>query len=199
MKLFLKPTILFLFLFLATSCSDNSDDSCTPITCLNGGIQTTDCGCDCPEGFSNLDCSFKLTPISVTITKIDIKKFPDTNNGDWWDNLPINSDADIYFTIENPSSSEIYNGLDEIGYYEDASGLGGIIYPFILSPPLTITNVTGYHPLILYDYDTLLSDEFVSLLLFKPYNESLSGFPSTYTVNNPNNTFECDVTVVYTW
>ena len=199
MKLFLKPTILFLFLFLATSCSDNSDDSCTPITCLNGGIQTTDCGCDCLEGFSNLDCSFKLTPISVTITKIDIKKFPDTDNGDWWDNLPFNSDADIYFTIENPSSSEIYNDVYEEGYYEDASGLGYIIYPVILSPPLTITNVTGSHYLKLYDYDTLLSNELVSLLLFKPYNESLSGFPSTYTVNNPSNTFECDVTVVYNW
>ena len=189
--------LIFLSLFLIFSCSsDNeSDNSCTPVACLNGGTPTTDCGCDCPEGFSGLDCSVKLTPISVTITKIDVKKFPDTDNGEPWDTLPINSDADIYFTIENPSYSEIYN---ELGYYEDASGLGNIIYPFTLSTPLTITNVTGYHTLKLYDNDTL-SDTLVSFIIFKPYNESLSGFPSTYTVNSLDNTFECDVTVVYTW
>ena len=191
--------LIFLSLFLIFSCSsDNeSDNSCTPVACLNGGTPTTDCGCDCPEGFSGSDCSVKLTPTSVSITKIDIKKFPDSYNGDWWDTFPSNSDADIYFTIQNPSETEIYNGLNELGFFEDASGLNEI-YPFTLSPPLTITNEAGNHILILYDEDLDL-DDYVSLLVFKPYNASLSGFPSTYTVNNPPNTFECDFTVEYTW
>lgn len=193
MKHLFKSTLL-LSLLIFLNCSKDSDESCTPISCLNGGTQTVDCGCDCPDGFSGSDCSVKLTPTSVSITKIDIKKFPDSNNGDWWDTLPSNSDADIYFTIENPAGVEIYN---ESTFYEDASGLN-VTYPFTLSTPLTTTNVTGDHTLFLYDFDTNL-DDLVSLLIFKPYNASLNGFPSTYTVNNAANTFECDVTVEYTW
>ena len=187
---------LSLLMLISVSCSsdDSSIDECTPIACLNGGTETVDCGCDCPEGFSGTDCSAKLTPNSVTITKVVIKKFPDTDNGNWWDTFPTNSDADIYFTIENSSDETIYS---EPNYYEDTSGLN-VDYPFTLDSPLSISNVTGVYYLNLFDFDTN-TDDFITLLAFLPYDEDRDGFPNTFTVTNSTDTFECEMTVEYTW
>lgn len=184
----------------ALSCSseDDSIDECTPIECLNDGIQTVDCRCDCPEGYSGIDCSAKLKPQSIKISKIVVKSFPDRkDNGDWWDTpfFSENNNADIYITIENPDDVIIY---EHPTYYEDASGLSES-YPFILDPPLLITNVKDTHSLILYDYDSNDSDDFISVLLFKPYEETRDGFPTTINVTSPIDTFELDVTVEYSW
>lgn len=186
--------LIFLSLFLIFSCSsDNeSDNSCTPIACLNGGTQTTDCGCDCSDGYIGSDCSTRLIPISVKITNITVKKFPNLDNGNLWDAL---SDADITFTIESPSDIEIY---EEPTYYNDASGLN-VSYPFTLDPALTIYNVTENHTLYLFDYDDLSLDDIMAGLVFKPYDSSREGFPTSFTISNNANTFECDFTVEYTW
>ena len=188
-------SLLSLLLIFFISCSkDDNNDGCTPINCLNGGTQTADCGCDCPDGYTGADCSTKLIPSSVKITKVEVKKFPDTNNGNWWDTFPSNSDADIYFTIEDESDVEIYS---QPTYYEDASGLN-VTYPFILDPTLTINDVASNHTIYLFDLDDNL-DDFISLIVFKPYDSSRDGFPSTVTIANSTDTFECDITLEYTF
>lgn len=186
-------SILSLLLIFIVSCSkDDNNDACSPINCLNGGTQTVNCGCDCPDGFSGSDCSTKLTPSSIKITKVDVKKFPDTNNGNWWDILP-NSDADIYFTIQNESQVEIYEHPTK---YEDASGLN-ITYPFTLDPALTINNVTNFHRIYLYDDDGLLAHDLIDHIIFKPYDSLREGFPTNLTITNLTDTFECDITLEY--
>lgn len=187
-------SILSLLLILLVSCSKDDNDSCTPINCLNGGTQTTDCGCDCEEGYTGSNCDTKLIPRSVKITNITVKKFPDTNNGIWWDTFPNNTDADIYITIENPSNIEIYN---HPVYYEDASGLN-VSYSYTLTPSLIINDVTGLHWLSLLDFDTD-QDDFITLLLFRPYDSSRDGFPTSVTIANAANTFECDFTLEYSF
>jgi hypothetical protein len=190
-------SILSLLLILTVSCSSEgeSDNACTPITCLNGGTQTVDCGCDCPEGYSGVNCSTRLTPSSVKITRVVVNKFPDRRaDGDWWDTFP-NSNADIYIEIENPSNDVIYSHPT---FYSDASGLN-VSYQFLLEPSLSITNVTGEYFMILRNYNVLFSDDLVAILLFRPYDASRQGFPITYNVSNPQNTFSCDITVEYTW
>ncbi len=186
-------SILSLVLILMVSCSKDDNDGCTPINCLNGGTQTADCGCDCEEGYTGSNCATKLVPTSVKITNITVKKFPDTNNGNWWDTFP-NSDADIYITINNSSDVEIYNHPT---FYEDASGLN-VSYPFTLTPPLIINDVTGIHVLNLFDLDTF-QDDFITLLLFRPYDSSREGFPTSITLANTTNTFECDFTLEYSF
>lgn len=191
---------LSLLLFIAVSCSSDDDSACTPVECLNGGIETVDCGCDCPEGYSGTDCSTQITPSSITILRVNVKKFPDRKpNGDRWDTGLFgigDSDADIFFTIENDDFEEIYQSST---YYEDASGLG-TEYPFTLEPPLTINSVNSIYVLWLKDYDGSSSDyDLMSYVIFQPYNASLDGFPSTRTITNTIDTFEIDLTVEYTF
>ena len=193
-KLIYIPLLIVSILITSCSSDDSVDDSCLPITCLNGGVQTVDCGCACLEGYSGSNCSNKMTPTSVRITKIQVKKFPDTNNGDWWDTFP-NSDADIYLILEDTEDNVIYNSLPY--GYEDASGLN-VTYDFVPETPIFISDVLGVHNIFLYDYDPV-SDDLVSFLVFIPYDSSIQGFPTIITKTNPNNTFECDITLEYTW
>jgi len=92
----MKKIIALLFvLVLNLNCSsDSSAPACTPISCLNGGVSKPDCGCNCPQGYTGSNCGTQITPSSIYVKKIRVKKFPDTDNGTWWDTFP-NSDADI--------------------------------------------------------------------------------------------------------
>ena len=133
MKSFLKIPLLLLFIF-SFSCSE-TDDDCTPVNCTNGGSQTVDCQCDCLDGFSGFDCSVQLTPTTIKITKIVVKKFPDTDDGIFWDPLDL-SDADIYIQVLDSSETIIY---DSDIFYPDASGLN-IEYEFIPESPINLTS-----------------------------------------------------------
>jgi len=191
MKSFLKIPLLLLFIF-SFSCSE-TDDDCTPVNCTNGGSQTVDCQCDCLDGFSGFDCSVQLTPTTIKITKIVVKKFPDSNDGVFWDPFDL-SDADIYIQVLNSSETIIY---DSDIYYPDASGLN-IEYEFIPESPINLTSFLNINFIVLYDYDDLNSDDLISALAFTPY-ESTGGFPTTISRTNTLGTFECDITFEYTW
>ena len=183
---------------LNINCSSDSDSStaaCTPIPCLNGGTSNANCGCNCPQGFTGANCSTLITPTSVKITKIKVKKFPDTNNGNWWDILP-NSDADIYLTVENSAFAVLYNHPT---YFSNATGLGTSTYDFIPATPINLTNVTSTYLINLYDYDTSVSSQLISVLAWAPFSTLQPDFPTTRTVINGNGTFECELTLQYIW
>ena len=196
-----KLIALLVVLMLNINCSSDSDSStpaCTPIPCLNGGTSNANCGCNCPQGFTGANCGTLVTPTSVKITKIKVKKFPDANNGNWWDTFP-NSDADIYLTVENSAFTVIYNHPT---YFTNATGLGTSTYDFIPATPINLTNVSSAYIINLYDYDgstNNANNDFITLLAFTPFSTSQTSFPTTKTVTNSTNTFECELTYQYTW
>jgi hypothetical protein len=192
-----KLIALLVVLMLNINCSSDSNDSaaCTPIPCLNGGTSNANCGCNCPQGFTGANCGTLVTPTSVKISKIKVKKFPDSNNGNWWDILP-NSDADIYLTVENSAFTVIYNHPT---YFSNATGLGTSTYDFIPATPINLTNVTNNYLINLYDYDSSVSSQLISVIAWTPFSTSQTSFPTTKTVTNSTNTFECELTYQYTW
>ena len=182
---------------LMYGCSKDSPTSnaanCAPIACLNGGVSRPDCGCNCPQGYTGSNCGTQITPSRVTITKIRVKKFPDSDNGDWWDTFP-SSDADIYVTLVNTSSTTIYTSP----YFTNATGLGTTYYDFIPTTPITITNVTSPLSIELYDYENIGSDTLMDYLFFNPYS-SIGGFPATLTRYSSNGAFLCEISLQYVW
>lgn len=195
-NLFKKITLLSLAILLL-GCSKDSptsnDNDCAPIACLNGGVSRSDCGCDCLQGYTGSNCSSQITPSSITITKIRVKQFPDTENGSWWDTFP-NSDADIYVTLVNTSSATIYTS----NYYTNASGLGTTYYDFIPTTPITITNVMSALSIKLYDYENVGSDTLMDYLFFNPYS-STGGFPTILTKSSADGAFVCEISLQYAW
>jgi hypothetical protein len=197
MKHLFKKIILLSIAMLLFGCSEDTPTSnaipCTPISCLNGGVSSTDCGCNCPQGYTGSNCGTQKTPSSIYITKIRVKKFPDTENGDWWDTFP-NSDADIYVTLVNTSFQTIYTS----GRYTDATGLGTTYYDFTPATPIIITNVTSALSIKLFDYENIGSDTLMDSLFFNPYSSS-GGFPATLTKLNSNGNFVCEISLQYVW
>ncbi len=194
MKIIVSKLLVLLLVFFLFGCSSDSTTPCVPISCLNGGTSTPDCGCDCPQGFSGSNCSTQVSPTQVKITKIRVTKFPDTNNGKWWDILP-NSDADIYITIQNSSSATIFKSPT---YFPDATSNGVNYYDFIPTTPIIITSVLSGYLMNVYDLDTIGSDELVDFCVFNPYSSN-GGFPITKTFTNPSSTFSIELTFNYVW
>lgn len=203
MKKLIKITaFVFLTLNFLGCSSDSSESPCIPISCLNNGVSNSDCGCDCPQGYTGTNCGTQLTPSIVKITKIRVKKFPAaTPNGNWWDLSVIsgNSDADIYVTIENSNLTVIYSHPT---YFPDAEIVGTNYYDFVPSTPIVITNVNGQYLVNLYDFDGSTNDANNDLIGFAgltPYSLSQAGFPTTKTITGLNGTLEFEIYLTYQW
>lgn len=198
-KLFKISAFVFLTLNFLGCSSDSSESPCIPISCLNNGVSNSDCGCDCPQGYTGNNCGTQITPTQIRITKIRVKKFPSaTPNGNWWDILP-NSDADIYVTIENSNLSVIYNHPT---YFPNAEIIGSNYYDFIPSTPIIITNVNGQFIVNLYDYDGSTIDDdndFIGFAGLTPYSLSQSGFPTTKIITGLNGALEFEMYFTYQW
>jgi hypothetical protein len=193
--IFKKLSVVIVVVMLIVSCSSDSGDTpCVPIACLNGGTSTADCGCDCPTGFTGSNCDTQVTPTQVKITKIRVTKFPDTNNGNYWDTFP-NSDADIYLTLENSSSVTIF---DSPTYFQNATSNGVNYYDFVPTTPIIITNVLSPYFMYIYDFDAVGADELMDFYVFNPYSSS-GGFPTTKTFTNSSSTFSFQLTLEYVW
>lgn len=198
MKTIIKTlSVITVVVMLFVSCSSDSGDTpCNPIACLNGGTSRADCGCDCPQGFTGTNCGTQVTPTQVKITNIRVTKFPNlTPNGNRWDTLPSNSDADIYLTIENSSLTTIWTSPT---YFEDATGSGTYYYDFVPTTPIIFTNFASGYIMNIYDFDTVVSKEFIDYATFNPYSGS-GGFPTTKTFTNATSSFSFQLTLEYIW
>ena len=196
MKNCIKGLSMLLIITLFFGCSkDDSSSSCTPITCLNGGVSRADCGCDCPQGYTGGNCGTQVTPSIIKITKIRVTKFPDTNNGNWWDTLP-NSDADIYITLQNSSQTTIYSHPT---YISDSSSTGTNYFDFIPSTPILITNPTGLFVMNIYDYENIGTNTLMDYCIFNNLYSSTGGFPTTKPFTNTAGTFSFELTLSYVW
>ena len=163
-------------------------DPCYNITCFNGGTCANGT-CNCPTGYSGSDCSVVLTPVSMTITRIDLNNYPIVqSNGAGWD---VSSGSDPYIAItlgQSSSSSDFVTGYQ--------SNLTGSPTSYTLTTPKTITNLSSYSTIGLWDYDSTDPDDYMSGLYFIPNNEK-AGFPSTIQIANSQ--FNLDFLLHVTW
>jgi hypothetical protein len=200
MKKLLINTVLVSILLLLTfsSCSSDSDSLCTPIPCLNGGVSNSNCGCDCPQGYTGINCANQIQPTKIKITKIRVTSFPNLKpNGSNWDALPPGfSNPDIIPVLSSNSGATILFIGTEIS---DAVSNGNDIFDFIPNTPLIITSPLSQYGLTLYDKDDISPTlEFMGGWDFYIYNSNL-GFPTTLSIGTGNNNVKFQLTLSYEW
>lgn len=202
-----KLIALLIILVMNLNCSSDSNDpaECIPITCLNGGTSNVNCGCDCPQGYSGTNCSTQMVPTSIKITKIKVKYFPNTDNGNFWDiSFPTASNAypDIYVTLQNSNNVELFNSPT---YFENVLSDGTNTWDFIPSTPVSIPLIYFNSLKIkLFDYDGAASnvndgvDDLMTSSIFNIYN-STGGFPTTLNLLDSTTPIGYELTLQYTW
>jgi hypothetical protein len=133
----------------------------------------------CPRGYYGSDCSQQVTPTKISISKIEVTRYPlVTNSGSSWDtglSGPGNSLPDIYPTLYQ-NGNLIW---DSSIYQEDVSGGA---YSFIPNSPIQITSPTAQCTIWCRDFDDLDTDDDMGGITFTLYNSS-NDFPSTLVVD----------------
>lgn len=204
MRIIVSKLLVLLLVFFLFNCSSDSTTPCVPISCLNGGTSTPDCGCDCPQGYTGSDCSTQVTPTKIAITKIRVKYLPNTTTTGYWDIIglnPTNASPDILVTMVNSSFTEIYRSTT---YYKNVISDGVTYYDFVPSTPISITSVNSVFALNLWDYDGADSnindgiDDNMGIVRHYVYS-STGGFPSTVTVSDTTIPLSFELTLSYTW
>jgi hypothetical protein len=194
-----KLAVVLICLIPFLNCSSNSDaENCSTIVCQNGGT-FSNCECNCPQGYSGVNCSNQVTPSRISITKVIVKSFPNTDlSGGFWDpTIPTADDGlpDIYITFQNSDLNVIY---DSPTFFGNAISDGSTFYEFTLNPPLVITNYSNPYLVSIWDYDVNNADDFMTSEGFFIYN-STGGFPETLTVLDTSEPILVDITLTYQW
>lgn len=191
-----------LIMFISVlSCSSDSSSSCVPTTCLNGGVSTANCGCDCPPGYSGSDCSTRITPSKIKISKIRVTMFPNTDSGgSAWD--VSNGAPDISLIFSQDNSGTTITIWTATTYYPDVLSNGINYYDFTPATPIEITQVTIPHYIELLDYDgadTIPSvNDTMGVIAFYPYVQA-NGFPTTVQLVNNTIPLRYELTLSYEW
>jgi hypothetical protein len=206
MKTIFSTLFVLLSFSILLGCSSDSKSSstpCIPITCLNGGTSTPNCGCTCPQGYTGTNCQTQVQPTKITITKIRVTSFPNTTStGGNWDSsfpIPANIFADIRVSLKDGNLNEIYGS----GYYANVLSNGTNYFDFTPVTPINITSVNSFYTIDLLDYDgassnaIITSDEFMATSVFSLYTPT-GGFPTTLTLAG-SSSFRLELTLSYTW
>lgn len=204
MKTIVTKIVIVLTLGLFIGCSSDTLIPCIPVSCKNGGLSTSNCGCTCPQGYIGTDCSLQATPSKITITKITVRTFSNFDNGSNWDVLfptSSNAPADIYVKIKNLVGSDFYSSTT---YYANAISDGTKTFDFVPATPLEVTNAYSAFTFQLFDYDFADSnindgvDDLMAAKVFSVYSPT-GGFPSTLTITDSSSSLSFQLTLSYTW
>mmetsp|Transcript_16905 Transcript_16905/g.25823 ORF Transcript_16905/g.25823 Transcript_16905/m.25823 type:complete len:207 (+) Transcript_16905:16-636(+) len=176
------------FAILLTSCTDTSDP-CDDVTCLNGG-ECDDGNCDCPPGYFGSDCSSLDLEVSITIHSISVSNYPQTDNGNAWDDPIIGTSTppDIQWRFTRANNSVISGA-----YFSDATSSTLTFPSSSTNLPLTILSpdVDEVNTLTIWDVDDLDGSDFGSS------DDFMGGYdwvPSTF-IDNDGNTFPSTIIV----
>lgn len=152
----------YLFIFLLLSgCA--SEEACIPEICLNGGT-SIDCQCECPIGFSGVNCEVELTPKMLVISKIELLGFPENNGLFGWDTT---SKPDVFVAIVE-NDDIIY--LSD--YYENVDNFDT---PLIFTPDspieIKINSKSEKLNFVVYDLDSGSDNDYMGGITFNKYEE----------------------------
>lgn len=197
MKNFSFKSILygFLVVFTSMSCSSDSDsNSCPTIACQNNGI-FVNCECNCPDGYSGIDCGNQITPTRIKVTKIRVKNFPNLNSSGFeWDGV---DGPEIFVRLGQGSGSNV-NLVYDSGVYPNAVSDGVTNFDFIPTSNVYITSPLVTHTIILGDFDTINSHDLMGGFTFTPYN-SLNHFPSSIVLQDLTIPLSFELFLSYEW
>lgn len=163
MKRTLLSTVLVLSLISVSSCSK---DNPTPTSHT------------CPDHYSGSNCDVQEEPASMTITRIDVTKYPATNAGSSWD---LDGSGPDLFPKVVQNGTTIYNSPT---YSPDATDPNAT-YTFTPAQPVSIVPATQC-TIQLYDYDNGASSDNMGGLIITPYS-STGGYPASVSYTGANN------------
>lgn len=176
-----KSALILALLSLSFGCS--SDDSST----------SNPEEIHCPPGYTGTNCDVQLTPNRIKVTKIRVKYFPNTNEGDNWD---FNTAPDIFVELGVADGTEVIT-LYSSDYYEDVLS-DGTYYDFIPSEPIYLLEPTDVHTVLLGDFDSGSANEFMGGFNFFPYSSN-NEFPSVIKVEDLDIPLSFELSLRYEW
>ena len=215
-------TIILFTSFLFTACSEDEDDPCADVGCLNGGV-CVDGSCNCPGGYSGPTCAtfdpcYNVTCLNGGTCANGSCNCPEGYTGS--DCSQQKTPAQIRITqivvrqwpftnngtdwdtgVCGGGNPDIFVTLDDgtgvfvnTGFYSNCIPNQTYTYNSSNDFPRSSTNVTNEFVLRLYDNDTgvCAPDDFLGGLRGSVYN-STNGFPNPIRFNSPS--AEIDATI----
>ncbi|MDB9380929.1 hypothetical protein PN465_01545 [Nodularia spumigena CS-584] len=185
MQTFKLRALMLLFVIALTGCSSdsNSGELCPTLDCQNGGT-FENCNCNCPDGFTGSICETEKEPIIITVNKVVVKQFPNSNPA-----------PNIYVVLARQTNSGFSNVYQSQSYYNSATSPGN--YPFNVTPGVAIVSTSTPHVISVRNYNSSTNTyTLVGESAFYPY-ESGEDFPAVKTVNVGN--IIADVYLTYQW
>lgn len=125
-------------------------------------------------------------PVEVIISQIVLNKFPAAPSSGSWD---IAGKPDVYITIEDANYNELYKSTT----YEDINNSS---LPKTYSVYYSITNLSSYYWINVYDEDVIDDDELMGYVSWAPYQYT-STEPTSCNLSNSAN--DLDLTLKLSW
>jgi hypothetical protein len=122
----------------------------------------------CPEHFSGSNCDQQEEPSAISITRIDVIKYPASNSGSNWD---LDASGPDIFPVLEQNGITLFNSPT---YVDDPTNPNGI-YTFTPTSAITISLASQY-TLKLYDYDNGISPDYMGGVIITPYSAT-GGYP----------------------
>ncbi len=179
----LPQIALYLCLFALpffTSCHQGDPvDLCETLVCLNDGVCANG-KCNCPDGYTGVDCGSQKVPAKIRITKIRVTRIPLTNNGEPWDlDQGWESAPDINILIER-------NGVK---FYEHPHYIWNadpsLPHEFKPAPlyHIDMLHPTDTYKITLFDFEAWYGNlEYMGSLEYIPYSDG-NHFPQSLTLD----------------
>lgn len=130
-------------------------------------------------------------PVGMIINSINLKEWPQSNNGSAWDNSDY---PDIYPVIY----SNTVEYLTSYNYHLDCTSSNSYLFDSDFGFPVTISanDISSYLSVVFYDYDTITSSDFMGGVSFIPNINYIIGV-SVITVSTSEWEFDLNVTWLY--
>lgn len=141
----------------------------------------------CQKDDDNISPQPKLEPRAMSITRMDILKFPAAKpSGSGWD---LTTGPDIFITLSEGSTAYASDRVTTID-----NNVSGGTASFTLNNPYIINDLHKYWTVGAYDSDSFDADDFISAGRFVPYDQK-DGLPQSFTLGND----DFAVTFYVTW
>lgn len=164
----------------SNSNGNNTFGPCENINCLNGGY-CLDGNCQCPVGYTGQFCETEIVPYALSITKVRVVSYPNTDSGAGWD---LTSGPDVYVAYGSSCCSGSTAWIQNAG-----QNLSFNVNWYISNPQAQFTIWT-------VDYDDFESDDIIGGITFVPRAFD-NGLPNQISLSAGNINYVLDVNWLY--